>query len=179
MVTSYATRTSPSIRGNWILENVLGTPAPPPPPNIPNLKENKVLESRTLRARLEQHREDSACAGCHNLMDPVGFSLENFDAVGRWRDFSSSLPIDSKGALPDGTEVNDVSELEEGIMKRPAVFAQTITEKLFTYGIGRVPNSSDGPAIRRIVAEAENQDFRFSSIIKGIVLSKPFRHRED
>ena len=179
MVTSYATRTSPTIRGNWILENILGTPAPPQPPNVPNLKENKVLETSTLRERLAQHREDSACAGCHNLMDPIGFSLENFDAVGRWRNFSASLPIDNQGALPDGTEINNVSDLEEGILKRPAVFAQTMTEKLMTFGIGRVPEPGDGPAIRKIVATAAQDDFRFFAIIKGIVLSKPFRHRED
>ena len=179
MVTSYATRTSPTIRGNWVLENILGTPAPPPPPDVPNLKENKLLESATLRQRLSQHRKDPACAGCHNLMDPVGFSLENFDAVGRWREFSSSLAIDSEGSLPDGTDINNVDDLEQGILKRPAVFVQTMTEKLMTFALGRAVESFDGPSVRDIVAKAGKQDYRFSSIVKGIVLSKPFRYREE
>jgi hypothetical protein len=178
MVTSYATRTSPTIRGNWVLENILGTPAPPPPPNVPNLKENKLLEASSLRERLELHRADTACAGCHNLMDPVGFAMENYDAIGRWREFSDVLPIDSTGLLPDGTDVNDVSGLEAGILKRPSVFVQTLTEKLMTFALGRNVEPSDGPDLRAIVKNAKDNDFRFSELIKGIVVSKPFRYRQ-
>ena len=177
MVTSYATRTAPTIRGNWILENMLGTPAPPPPPNVPNLQENNTLAATSVRQRLAQHRENPACAACHDLMDPIGFALENYDAVGRWRDYEGEISIDSAGVLPDGKEINDVSQLEKGILERPDVFVQTFTEKLMTYGLGRFVEPSDGPAVRKIVRDAAQKDFRFSEIVKGVVLSKPFRFR--
>jgi hypothetical protein len=177
MVTSYATRTAPTIRGNWVLENVLGTPAPPPPPNIPNLKENSTLEFDSVRERLAIHRENPACASCHDLMDPVGFSLENYDAVGRWRELDGAAPVDSAGSLPDGLTVNSVDELEQGILKRPQTFARTLAEKLMTFGLGRAVEAPDGPAIRQVVNEASQQDYRFSSIVEGIVCSSPFRMR--
>ena len=177
MVTSYATRTSPTIRGNWILENIIGTPAPPPPPNVPNLKENTTLEITSVRERLAQHRKNPACASCHDLIDPVGFSLENYDAVGRWRDFEETLGIDSVGKLPDGSVANSAAELEAGILKRPENFVRTLTEKLLTFSIGRSVEPWDGPEIRKIVAASAEQDFRFSSIVEGIVMSKPFRMR--
>ncbi|GAA5507741.1 DUF1592 domain-containing protein [Novipirellula caenicola] len=175
MVTSYATRTSPTIRGNWILENVLGTPAPPPPPNVPNLRENTAIQVASVRERLAAHRANPACAACHDLMDPVGFALENFDAVGRWRDFEDALAIDSSGSLPDGTEVNSVDQLEAGILARPEIFAHTVTEKLITYALGRAVQPDDGPTIRRIVAAAADEHYTLSSLITGIVLSDPFR----
>ena len=177
MVTSYATRTSPTIRGNWILENILGTPAPPPPPNVPNLKENTTLDFTSVRERLALHRKNPACASCHDRIDPVGFSLENYDAVGRWRDFEETLDIDSAGQLPDGSTVNSVSELEAGILKRPENFVRTFAEKLLTFSIGRSVEPFDAPEIRKIVADAGKADYRFSSIVTGIVLSKPFRMR--
>ena len=177
MVTSYATRTAPTIRGNWILENLIGTPAPPPPPDIPTLKENSTLAATSVRQRLAQHRKDPACAACHDLMDPIGFALENYDAVGRWRDYEGEIAVDSAGALPDGKEINNVRQLEQGIINRPDVFATTVTEKLMTYGLGRFIEASDGPAIREIVLNARQEDFRFSRIVEGIVLSKPFRFR--
>jgi len=179
MVTSYATRTSPTIRGNWILENLIGSPAPPPPPNIPNLKENTTLDITSVRERLAQHRKDPACASCHDLIDPVGFSLENYDAIGRWRDFEETLDVDSDGVLPDGTEIGSVVELERGILERPEMFARTLTGKLMTFAIGRAMNADDGPVVRRIAAASADDDFRFSSIVKGVVLSKPFRMRSN
>ena len=177
-VTSYATRTSPTIRGNWILENVLGTPPPPPPPNVPSLKEkSSVGEKMTVRQRLAQHRKDPTCASCHNLMDPVGFALENYDSVGRWRNFDDGLPIDSAGSLPDGLEIDSVTALEAGIMKRPEMFVGTLAEKLLTFALGRGVELQDGPAVRQIVRDAAEDDYRFSSIIKALVNSTPFQYR--
>lgn len=177
MVTSYATRTAPTIRGNWVLENLLGTPAPPPPPDVPNLKDNNTLSATSVRQRLAEHRRDPACAACHDLMDPIGFALENYDAVGRWRAYEGEITVDSSGALPDGKQISNVSQLEQGILERPEIFATTVTEKLMTYGLGRLIEPSDGPAVRAIVRNAAREDFRFSEIIEGIVLSKPFRFR--
>ncbi|HVW86713.1 MAG TPA: DUF1592 domain-containing protein [Bryobacteraceae bacterium] len=177
-VTSYATRTSPVIRGKWVLENLLGTAPPPPPPFVPPLKENtgsgKIL---SMRDRMAQHRANPACAGCHQLMDPVGFSLEHFDAVGRWRDTESGTPIDASGALPDGTKFDGVAGLQQALLTRPDLFASTLTEKLLTYALGRGTEYYDEPAVRRIVRDARAQDFRFSSFILGIVNSTPFQMR--
>ncbi|MCR9115644.1 MAG: DUF1588 domain-containing protein, partial [bacterium] len=158
-------------------ENIFGTPAPPPPPNIPNLKENTAISAASVRERLAAHRANAACASCHDLIDPVGFALENFDAVGRWRTFEDTFAIDANGHLPDGTKISSVDQLEAGIVARPEIFARTITEKLMTYGLGRAVESDDGPVIRKIVARAANDQYQFSSIIKGIVLSDPFRKR--
>ncbi len=189
MVTSYATRTSPTIRGNWILENILGTPPPPPPADVPNLKEKEDLVATTVRQRLAQHRLDPACAGCHNLMDPVGFSLENFDVVGRWRDYEGSLKVDASGRLPDGHAVERPSDLEAGVLKRPELFVRTLTEKMMTFALGRGVEPFDGPAIRKIVSESkgqveqnaaivdETENYRFKDIVTGVVLSQPFQMR--
>lgn len=176
-VTSYATRTSPTIRGNWILENILGTPAPPPPPNVPGLKEKTKSSAVTIRERLAEHRQNPACASCHNLMDPVGFALENFDAVGRWRVFDREQPVDSSGALPDGTKVDSLEELEAGILARPEMFVSTLTGKLLTFALGRGVEFHDAPAIRKVVREAAEHDYRFSSLIQAIVTSTPFQMR--
>jgi hypothetical protein len=176
-VTSYATRTSPTIRGSWILENILGTPPPPPPPNVPALKDKKTFSRATIRERLAEHRANPACASCHNLMDPVGFALENFDAVGRWRLFDLGQPIDSSGALPDGKHVSGIHELEEGILARPEMFVGTLTEKLLTFALGRGVELADAPAVRKIVRDAADCDYRFSSLIVGISSSPPFQMR--
>lgn len=176
-VTSYATRTSPTIRGNWILENILGTPAPPPPPNVPSLKDKTASSAVTIRERLAEHRANPACASCHNLMDPVGFSLENFDAVGRWRLFDREQPVDSSGALPDGTSVSSLEELEAGILERPEMFVSTLIGKLLTFALGRGVESFDAPAIRKVVRESANDNYRFSSLIQAIVTSTPFQMR--
>jgi hypothetical protein len=177
-VTSYATRTSPVIRGKWILDNILGVPPPPPPPNVPALKENtgvgKVL---SVRERLAEHRKNPACSGCHQLMDPVGFSLENYDAVGRWRTVEEGKPIDASGSLPDGSKFQGAMGLQEALLRHPENFATTLTEKLLTYGLGRGVEYYDAPSIRKIVREAGNNNYRFSSFILGIVNSTPFQMR--
>ncbi|MEZ6039508.1 MAG: DUF1592 domain-containing protein [Planctomycetaceae bacterium] len=176
-VTSYATRTSPVIRGHWILKNLLGTPPPPPPDNIPALTENNVSSTLTVRERLEAHRADRSCAVCHDMMDPLGFALENFDAVGRWQSSDEDIPIDATGQLPDGRTINGVEALEEGLLSRPEAFVRTITEKLMVYALGRGLQTSDSPFVRDIVRNAAVNDFRFSSVIIGIVESPPFQMR--
>ncbi|MEX2213420.1 MAG: DUF1592 domain-containing protein [Phycisphaeraceae bacterium] len=177
-VTSYATRTSPVIRGNWILENILGSPAPPPPQDVPSLDESAVIAADlTVRQRLNKHREDPSCASCHNLMDPVGFSLENFDAVGRWRDLEAGRPVDAAGGLPDGSRFTGVAGLEEAILKRPSIFVTAMTERLLTFGLGRGVELSDGPALRQVVRAAANDDYKLSAIVLGIVRSVPFQMR--
>ncbi|MEQ1827386.1 MAG: DUF1592 domain-containing protein [Pirellula sp.] len=176
-VTSYATRTSPTIRGSWIMKNILGTPTPPPPPNVPALKDGEKSVSASLRERLAEHRSNPACASCHDLMDPIGFSLENYDAVGRWREFEEEQSIDVTGRLPDGSTLHGPLELEKQILQRGELFVQAMVEKLIIYSLGRVVDWSDGPEIRRIVASGQANDYRFSSLVQGIVLSKPFRMR--
>ena len=176
-VTSYATRTSPVIRGKWILENILGTPPPPPPANVPALKDNTVSSTLSVRERLAEHRANAACASCHNLMDPVGFSLENFDAVGRWRTVEEGKPIDATGGLPDGSKFAGVAGLERALLDRPELFVGTLAEKLLTFALGRGVESFDAPAIRKIVRDARAEDYRFSSLIVGIATSTPFQMR--
>lgn len=177
-VTSYATRTSPVIRGKWILTNILGTPPAPPPPELPPLQttnaSGKVL---TGRERVAQHRANPACASCHNLMDPVGFAFENYDAVGRWRSKDEGGPVDASGTSPDGTAFNGAFELQQAILKRPEHFVATATEKLLVYALGRGVEYYDAPSIRKIVRDAGKADFRFSSLIAGIVNSTPFQMR--
>jgi hypothetical protein len=176
-VTSYATRTSPVIRGKWILENILGTPPPPPPANVPPLEDNTVSATLSVRERLAKHRANPACAGCHNLIDPVGFSLENFDAVGRWRDIEEGKPIDASGGLPYGSPFTGISGLEQRLLNRPEMFVGTMAEKLLTYALGRGVEHYDAPAIRKIVRDAKTEGFCFSSLILGIVKSTPFQMR--
>ncbi len=177
-VTSYPDRTSPVIRGKWILTNIVGSPPPPPPPNVPPLKDNgsagKVL---TMRERMAEHRANPPCAGCHKLMDPVGFSLENFDAVGRWRTKDEGTPVDASGNLPDGIQFAAASGLRQALLSRPELFVTTMTEKLLTYALGRGPEYYDAAAVRKIVRDASSNDDRFSSLILGIVKSTPFEMR--
>lgn len=174
-VTSYATRTSPTIRGNWVLENLLGTPAPPPPPNVPALKEKTASVATSVRQRLAEHRANPACASCHNLMDPIGFALENYDAVGRWRHFEGEQDIDSSGQLPNGMSIQTVEDLENGILENPELFAFTFAGKLLTFALGRGVEPYDGPALRGVVSKAKQKEFRFSEVVKAIALSQPFR----
>jgi len=176
-VTSYATRTSPVLRGKWILTNILGTPPPAPPPNVPALKENneggKVL---SVRERLEEHRKSPACASCHKIMDPLGFALENFDATGQWRSKSEDgAAIDASGVLLDGSKVDGPITLRAALMSRPDVFVSTLAEKLMTYALGRGVDYNDMPAIREIVAKAAADNYRFSDLVTGIVKSPEFR----
>ena len=178
-VTSLATRTSPVVRGKWILENVLGTPPPPPPPDVPELPEREESgEPASLRARLEAHRANPVCSGCHSRMDPLGFALENFDAVGRWREADAGgAPIDTAGVLPDGAAFDGLPALRDVLHGRRAEFVATVTEKLLTYALGRGVEPYDRPAIRAIVREAADDDYRWSSIILGIARSLPFQMR--
>ena len=175
-VTSYATRTSPVLRGNWILENLLGAPPPPPPPDVPDLEDTGSAEGLSIRERLTQHRANPACATCHARMDPYGFGLENFDAIGRWRGTGADgQPIDASDVLPDGTAFDGPSELREAILQRSGTFVETFTRKLLTYAVGRGLEYFDAPAVRRIVTGARAEDYRFSSIVTGIVTSDAFR----
>lgn len=176
-ITSYATRTSPVIRGNWVLENLIGAPPPPPPPDVPALEDNTVAANLSVRERLLEHRANPACASCHDLMDPVGFALENFDAVGRWRDSELGQPIDASGGLPDGSEFTGVAGLEQALLQRPEWFVGTLTEKLLTFALGRGIEPHDAPAVRQIIRQAREKDYRFSSLIVGIATSQPFQMR--
>ncbi len=177
-VTAYATRTSPVVRGKWVLENILGTPPPPPPPNVPPLSEEKSDKMLSMRERMVQHRRNPVCASCHAIMDPVGLSLENFDAIGRWRTLTDGFePIDASGSFPDGTTFEGVAGLKQAILSRSDQFVRTLTEKLLTYALGRAMEYYDAPAVRAIEREAASDDYRFSSLILGIVKSTPFQMR--
>ena len=178
-VTSYATRTSPVLRGSWILDNLLGMPPPPPPASVPPLEEPEPgVAARSMRERMEAHRVNPACAACHRLMDPAGLSMENFDAIGRWRDRGEDWsPIDARGSIPGGGEFDGVTGLRDAVLARPHVFAGTVAEKLLTYALGRGLDHDDGPAVRRIVRDAAGDDYRFSSLVLGIVESIPFQMR--
>jgi hypothetical protein len=176
-VTSYATRTSPVVRGKWILDTLLGVPPPPPLPDVPALKDNTVDGRLAVRERLAEHRTNAACASCHNLMDPIGLSLERFDAVGRRRTMEAGKPIDVSGGFPDGSEFADVDGLEAALLRRPELFVGALTEKLQTYALGRGVEYYDAPSIRTIVRDTRARNFRLSSIILGVVKSQPFQMR--
>ena len=178
-VTSHADRTSPVVRGKWVLENLLGAPPPPPPPEVPPLPENtEDAPPRTLRARLELHRANAVCASCHKAMDSIGFALENYDATGAWRNEEFGAPINATGQLADGTNVDGVVSLRNAILARPEVFAGTVTEKLMIYALGRGLNSYDMPAVRAIVRDSAADNYRLTSIIMGVTRSVPFQMRK-
>ncbi len=179
-LTSYATRTSPVLRGKWILENLLSSPPPPPPPDVPSLDETTESgEARSMREAMEQHRANPACASCHSQMDPLGFALENFDAIGRWRTVSESdTPIDASGVLPDGRRFEGPAGLRTALLHAPDQFVHTVTEKLLTYALGRGIEHFDAPTIRAIVRDAERDGYSFASIVLGIVNSTPFQMRK-
>ena len=174
-VTSYPNRTSVTVRGRWLLMNLLGTPPPPPPPDVPALKDpGQDGQPRSLRQRMEIHRESPVCASCHRRMDPLGFSLENFDALGKWRTESDGAPIDASAALPDGTRFEGVRGLRQFVESHKEDFVRTFAEKLLAYAIGRGTELSDMPAIRRIARDAAQDGDRWSAVILGIVNSAPF-----
>jgi hypothetical protein len=181
MLTSYPNRTSPVLRGAWILERLVGAPPPEPPADVPDLVENKRGEPpRTLRARLEQHRENPTCFSCHGIMDPLGFALENFNAVGQFRtlDPDTRTPVDASGVLPGGVSVAGVADLRKALVAQPEQFVQALTENLMTFALGRTLDHRDMPAVRAIVREAGEDDYRFESIVLGVVSSDAFRERE-
>ncbi len=178
-VTSYPNRTAPTLRGKWLLENLLGAPPPPPPPNIPSLKEDKNVALLTMRERMELHRVSPVCASCHSRMDPLGFALENFDGLGRWRDTTEGGGrIDASGILPDGTAFNGPVGLRQVLLSKEDQLVTAVTGRLLTYALGRAVEPSDMPAIRKIVRTSASQAYRWSSLIMGVVRSAPFQMAE-
>jgi hypothetical protein len=173
-VSSYANRTSPVLRGKWVLTNILGTPPPPPPPNVPAFNE---MAEGTVRQRMEQHRSNPACSGCHSVMDPVGFTLENFDAIGHWRTKDSGETVDASGKLPDGTPVAGAAAMIQAIAAHPEQFVRTTTEMLLTYALGRGTEYYDMPVVRSVARDAAARNYRFAELVLGIVKSPPFQMR--
>jgi hypothetical protein len=177
-LTSHATRTSPVLRGKWILENILGTPPPPPPPDVPSLKEpDKGAKPRSMREQLAEHRASPTCASCHKVMDPLGFALESFDAVGAWRTTEGGRPIDTSGQLADGSSVDGAVTLRQALLERPDVFVGTMIEKLMVYALGRGLTYHDMPAVRRATREAGAEGYRFSAVVLAVARSTPFQYR--
>ncbi|HEU4692899.1 MAG TPA: DUF1592 domain-containing protein [Vicinamibacterales bacterium] len=176
-ITSHGNRTSPVVRGKWVLDNLLGTPPPPPPPNVPPLDEGEGVAPKAMRERMEQHRRSPACANCHKIMDPIGLALENFDAVGAWRTVDGGTPIDASGQLSDGTPIDGPVSLRNALLRRREVFVRTMTEKLLTYALGRSADFYDMPTVRSIVRDAGQNEYRWSSLVLGVVTSAPFQMR--
>jgi hypothetical protein len=178
-VTSYPNRTAPTIRGKWVLEQLLGTPPPPPPPNVPSLKDDQTTQKLTMRQRMELHRSSPQCAACHKMTDPLGFALDNFDGIGSWRDSlgPDSGPIDSSGTLPDGTPFNGPEGLRHVLLQKRGMFVENFTERLLTYALGRGVEEYDHSVVRKIARDASADDQKWSSIILGIVNSTPFQMR--
>jgi hypothetical protein len=176
--TSYPLRTSPVLRGRWLLEEVLGTPPPPPPPLVPTLPaDDRVREGRTLRQRLEEHRKKESCAACHARLDPMGFALENFDAIGRWRDKLDGKPIDASGVLPSGELVDGPVALKEALLRRKGLFLRHLTEKLLAYALGRGLEYYDVPQVKAILAEVEREQYRADALVLAVTRSLPFQYR--
>lgn len=179
-LTSYSTRTSPVLRGKWILENILSSPPPPPPPNVPALKTEAKDTGKplTMRQAMELHRANPVCASCHARMDPIGFAMDNFDAIGQWRDTDAGQPIDGSGVLPDGTRFNGIAELKKALLRHPQQFVTTVAEKLLMYGICRNVQYFDQPAVRAMVRQAAASNYSFASLVLGVVKSAPFQMRK-
>jgi len=175
LVTSNANRTSPVIRGKWILENLLGSQAPLPPPDVPPLEEKPTAAARSVRERIEQHRANPACASCHKIMDPIGLALENFDAIGRWRTTDEGVAIDASGQLVDGSVLDGPSSLRKAMLGRSDAFVGSMTEKLLMYGMGREIKYYDMPVVRIVMRDAARNRYRFSDLVMGIVKSAPFQ----
>jgi hypothetical protein len=185
MVTSHTDRTSPVVRGKWVLDNLLSAPVPPMPNNVPPLNEDANRGGRilTMRERMEEHRRNPGCAACHRIMDPIGLTLENFDAVGAWRTRDGDsvtgpgTPIDATGQLLDGTKVDGVITLRQALLRQPELFVGTVTEKLMIYALGRGLQPYDMPSVRAIVRDTAQSNYRFSSIVMAIIASTPFQKR--
>jgi hypothetical protein len=178
-VTAYATRTSPVIRGKWILSNLLNRPPPPPPPNVPPLEQSSAGKAATVRQQLEKHRENPACASCHATMDPFGFALENYDAVGGWRTEDGKAPIDATGELPNGRRIDGPAGLSAMLDADRGVFADCLTRKMLTYALGRGLEPGDKAAVDGIVSRLEKNRYSFSTLVLEIVRSAPFQMRQD
>ena len=177
MVTSRANRTSPVLRGKWVLGSLMGTPPPPPPPDVPALnEERREVGALTMRQRMEEHRVNPVCVTCHSRMDPIGFALENFNAVGQWRSTEGKAPIDASGVMADGTRFEGPAGLRTVLLRDPEQFVQTLTRKLLTYALGRELDTSDDPIVEKIVREGA-PSYRWSSLILGIIRSTPFQMR--
>jgi hypothetical protein len=179
-ITSYSTRTSPVLRGKWVLENLLSAAPPPPPPDVPSL-ETRGAEPETplsLREAMERHRAAPACAGCHARMDPIGFAMENFDAIGKWRDHEGGRPIDASGVFPDGTSFDGMEGLRRELLRQPEQFVGTVAERLLMYALGRNLQYYDAPAVRAIVREAAGNGSTFRSLVMGVVKSRAFQMRQ-
>jgi len=177
--TSRPNRTSPVIRGKWILENIFGAPPPPPPANVPELKDERdPRRVLPMREQMAQHRANPVCAGCHAQMDQLGFALENFDAIGEWREkYPSGAAVDARAELPDGTKINGPADLRKVLLSHSDEFLTTVTEKLLTYALGRGLEAADAPAVRKIKRAASTDEYRFTAIIQAIVTSTPFEMR--
>ena len=177
-VSSYPNRTSPVLRGKWVLDAMLGTPPPPPPANVPELKAGHEGEApQTVRERLMQHRENPACGSCHNRIDPIGFGLENYDVLGRWRTEDAGKPIDAKGELPDGTAFDGPDQLRAVLLGKKDLFIRHLTTKMLGYALGRGLTLEDSCTVDGIVADLQKNDYRAHILIQGIVLSIPFRYQ--
>jgi hypothetical protein len=174
-VSSYANRTSPVLRGKWVLENILNTPPPPPPPDVPKLDEATVGSAASLRAQMEAHRSNAVCASCHARMDPIGFALDNFNAVGAYRTKDGKFDIDASGVLPNGKKFDGAPGLLEIYKADPGPFTAALTEKLFIYAMGRGVQSSDQAALKSVATRAAANNRKFSSLVLGIVNSVPFQ----
>jgi hypothetical protein len=182
MVTSHTDRTSPVVRGKWVLDNLLGAPPPPMPANVPPLDENGQQAGRvlTMRERMEVHRRNPVCANCHKIMDPIGLAMENFDAVGSWRTREGGThgtAIDASGVLLDGTKVDGIVSLRKALLRNPEIFVGTFVEKLMTYALGRGVAATDMPTVRQIVRDGAKQNYRFGSVVEGVVNSPAFLMR--
>src|SRR5688572_20749191 len=178
-ITSYSTRTSPVLRGKWVLENLLSAAPPPPPPDVPSLKtETAPGKPLTLRDAMIQHRANPACASCHARMDPIGFAMENFDAVGRWRERDGEQLIDATGVFPDGTAFKGVAGVKKELLRQPEQFIGTVAERLLMYASGRNLQYYDAPTVRAVMREAASADHTFASLVLGVVKSRPFQMRE-
>jgi hypothetical protein len=178
-VTSYANRTSPVLRGKWVLENILNAPPPPPPPGVPPLEASSVGAEASLREKMEAHRTNATCASCHARMDPLGFGLENFDAIGAWRTKDGEHNVDASGKLPDGRSFNGPSELRDILTVDRDAFTVGMTERMLTYALGRGLEAYDRRTVRSIAHETAGNNYRFSSLVAGIVKSLPFQHRQE
>jgi hypothetical protein len=176
-VSSYPTRTSVVLRGKYLLENILNAPPPPPPPDLPRLNEDTIGKAASLRQQMEQHRSDALCASCHSKMDVLGFGMENYDAIGRWRTQDGKFPVDSSGAFPNGKSFNGPSEMKTLLKDSMPEFTRCLVEKMLTYALGRGVEAFDRRAVQDIVRQASQQNYRMQSVILGIVHSTPFQQR--